>query len=52
MDDPHQDYPEIPEPYRPDSARFTFDVDKALRSVVSLRSAIPDTAFTSQTLGT
>ncbi|PIW26661.1 MAG: signal protein PDZ [Rhodospirillales bacterium CG15_BIG_FIL_POST_REV_8_21_14_020_66_15] len=52
MDDPRQDYPEIPEPYRPDEGRFSFDVDEALQSVVSLRSEIPDAAFTAGTLGT
>ena len=52
MDDPHTDNPEIPEPYRPDQARFSFDVETALRSVVSLRSEIPETAFTANTLGT
>lgn len=52
MDDPDQDYPEIPQPYRPDAERFSFDVGKALRSVVSLRTEIPETAFTSTTLGT
>ena len=52
MDEPHQEYPEIPEPYRPDDSRFSFDIDKTLRSVVSLRTEIPETAFTATTLGT
>ncbi len=52
MDAPFKDYPEIPDPYRPDTDRFSFDVDQALRSVVSLRSEIPDNAFTARTLGT
>ena len=52
MDDPRQDYPEIPERFRPDGGRFSFDVDQALRSVVSLRTEIPETAFTAGTLGT
>lgn len=52
MDDPRQDYPEIPERYRPDGNRFAFDVDAALASVVSVRTEIPETAFTAGTLGT
>jgi len=52
MDDPRQDYPEIPEHFRPDKERFGFDVAKALSSVVSVRTEIPATAFTAGTLGT
>ncbi|MEK9672420.1 MAG: S1C family serine protease [Rhodospirillaceae bacterium] len=52
MSEIYQDYPEIPEPYRPDTARFSFDVKHAVKSVVSLRAKIPESAFTSRTLGT
>lgn len=52
MDDPFDDYPEIPERYRPDRERFSFDIDRALASVVSLRAEIPENAFTAGTLGT
>lgn len=51
-DDQYDESPEIPPPYRPEAGRFSFDVAKTVRSVVSLRSEIPESAFTARTLGT
>lgn len=44
--------PEIPISEQPDPKAVTFDLEKALSSVVSLRVEIPDDAFTAGSLGT
>jgi len=49
MDEPTH---EIPFDMRPDPADVAFDLDRALSSVVSLRTEIPDDAFTAGSLGT
>jgi S1-C subfamily serine protease len=36
----------------PKPADYTFDLDRALRSIVALRAAVPEDAFTASTLGT
>jgi S1-C subfamily serine protease len=43
---------EIPEPAQPKPEEFAFDLDEALLSVVGVQAAIPEDAFTAQTLGT
>jgi S1-C subfamily serine protease len=43
---------EIPEPARPKPEEVAFDLDTTLTSVLSLRSEIPDDAFTASILGT
>ena len=43
---------QIPPARQPRPEDFTFDLDRALASVVSLRSIVPDDAFTAGTLGT
>ena len=42
---------DIPPNLQPDPADYAFDLDKALSSIVSLRSFIPADAFTANTLG-
>jgi S1-C subfamily serine protease len=37
---------------QPNPADYSYDLDRALSSVVSLRSVVPDDAFTAETLGT
>ena len=49
MDEPN---PEISPDLRPDPAKVSFDLDRVLSSVVSLRTKVPDDAFTAGTLGT
>ena len=43
---------EIPPNLQPDPADYSFDLDRALSAVVSLRSFVPADAFTANTLGT
>lgn len=43
---------EIPPNLRPDPDDYSFDLERALRAVVSLKSYIPADAFTANTLGT
>ncbi|HEY7990534.1 MAG TPA: S1C family serine protease [Stellaceae bacterium] len=43
---------EIPEAAQPKSGDFSFDLDRALQSVVGISATIPEDAFTAQTLGT
>src|SRR5262249_11868134 len=43
---------EIPTQAQPKPAEVGYDLDRALSAVLSLRSEIPDDAFTSGTLGT
>lgn len=43
---------EIPPNLRPDPDDYSFDVERALKAVVSLKSYIPADAFTANTLGT
>lgn len=43
---------EIPKSYQPDADRFGFDIPHVLRSVVGVRTEVPETAFTAQALGT
>jgi S1-C subfamily serine protease len=43
---------EFPEPMRPQSERWSFDVDSVLDSVLSLSAEIPGDAFTAPILGT
>ncbi len=49
MDEPA---PEIPLDMRPDPADVSFDLNRTLSSVVSLRAEVPDDAFTAGALGT
>lgn len=42
----------IPRELRPEPADVSYDLDRALSSVLGLRSQIPDDAFTARTLGT
>ncbi|MCB2055647.1 MAG: serine protease [Geminicoccaceae bacterium] len=42
----------IPPAIRPDPARLSFDLDRRLESVVSIRAQIPEDAFTAPMLGT
>ncbi len=44
--------PEIRPDLQPDPAKVSFDLDRVLASVVSIRTEIPDDAFTAGTLGT
>ncbi|MDA0306766.1 MAG: S1C family serine protease [Proteobacteria bacterium] len=44
--------PEIPLEFQPDPAELSFDLDRVLASMVSLRTDIPEDAFTAPTLGT
>lgn len=43
---------EIPLNLQPDPGDYSFDLDRALSAVVSLRSEVPGDAFTANTLGT
>jgi S1-C subfamily serine protease len=43
---------EIPPNLRPDPADYDFDLERALRAVVGLRTNVPNDAFTANTLGT
>src|SRR5437016_4591514 len=43
---------EIPAELQPDPEQFSFDVDRALGSVLGLHATIPEDAFTAGTLGT
>ncbi len=43
---------EIPPNLRPDPDDYSFDLERALRAVVSLKSYVPADAFTANTLGT
>jgi S1-C subfamily serine protease len=43
---------EIPPNLRPDPDDYSFDLDRALNAIVSLKSFIPPDAFTANTLGT
>lgn len=43
---------EIPANLQPDPSDYSFDLDRALRSVVGLRANVPADAFTAGTLGT
>lgn len=42
----------IPASLQPKASEYAFDLDHALRSVVSLRATVPEDAFTASTLGT
>jgi len=42
----------VPPELQPDPRAFAFDVERALDAVVSLRAAVPEDAFTAETLGT
>lgn len=43
---------DIPEDMRPDPADYGFDLQRALASVVSLKTRVPSDAFSARTLGT
>lgn len=43
---------EIPPNLQPDPDDYSFDLERALKSVVSLKTYIPADAFTANTLGT
>ncbi len=43
---------EIPQNLQPDPSDYSFDLDRALRAVVGIKSYIPADAFTANTLGT
>src|SRR5438067_7698392 len=43
---------EIPGEFQPKAEDFSFDVDRALSSVLGLQSTVPEDAFTASTLGT
>src|SRR6266403_1638354 len=43
---------EIPGEFQPKAEDFSFDVDRALSSVLGLQSTVPEDAFTAATLGT
>ena len=47
----NQDW-EIPPALRPNPSDFSFDLERALKSVVSLKTYVPADAFTANTLGT
>ncbi|NQU62182.1 MAG: serine protease [Rhodospirillales bacterium] len=47
-----QPVPDIPPELQPDPSAISFDLESALASMVSIRSEVPDDAFTAQTLGT
>src|SRR5207302_6961417 len=42
----------VPPAYQPRSGDYSFDLDRALSSVVGLHSLVPADAFTAETLGT
>ena len=42
----------IPASLQPKAAEYSFDLEGALRSIVSLRATVPEDAFTASTLGT
>ena len=42
----------IPASLQPKASEYSFDLENALRSVVSLRATVPEDAFTASTLGT
>lgn len=42
----------VPVPFQPQPADYSYDLDRALLAVVTLRARVPDDAFTAQTLGT
>lgn len=42
----------IPPAAQPDASRLTFDLDRALRSIVAVRTEVPEDAFTASILGT
>ena len=44
--------PEIPAELQPDPKDYPFDLDRALRAVVGLRTTVPEEAFTASVLGT
>jgi len=43
---------QIPPEFQPDPEELTYDLERALSSVVSLRATVPDDAFTAEALGT
>src|SRR5260370_30551418 len=43
---------EIPGEFQPKAEDFSFDMDRALSSVLGLQSTVPEDAFTASTLGT
>ena len=43
---------EIPKNLQPDPGDYSFDLDRALRAVVGIKSYVPGDAFTANTLGT
>ncbi|HEY4635413.1 MAG TPA: signal protein PDZ, partial [Rhodospirillales bacterium] len=43
---------EIREDLRPDPDEVSFDLDRALKAVVAVRTEVPEDAFTAATLGT
>jgi S1-C subfamily serine protease len=43
---------EIPAEFQPKSESFSFDLDRALSSVLGLQATVPEDAFTAATLGT
>ena len=47
----NQDW-EIPPNLQPDPHDYSFDLERALRAVVSLKTYVPSDAFTADTLGT
>jgi S1-C subfamily serine protease len=47
----NQDW-EIPRNLRPDPDDYSFDLERALKAVVSLKTYVPVDAFTANTLGT
>src|SRR5262249_14415687 len=49
---PHATEWKVPPAFQPQSGDYSFDVDRALSSVVGLHSIIPQDAFTAETLGT
>ena len=44
--------PSIARELQPRAAHYAFDLDQTLKSVVALRTLVPDDAFTAETLGT
>jgi S1-C subfamily serine protease len=42
---------QIPLQFQPDPSAYSYDLDRALEAVVSLRARVPETAFTAETLG-
>ena len=43
---------EIPSNLQPDPNDYSFDLERALKAVVSLKTYVPADAFTANTLGT